>query len=142
MKKIPTLFEREFQNHKVVGITEKVTPGMEWVLEGKGIATEKIDGACCAIIDGSLYKRYDAKRGKKAPEILQQNEIAAGTVSPDSGGADEAGCLYGAADCGIVPVFFGTSAHQRRHLQCGRLVLHGVYRNKGRRFFTVHRRLL
>lgn len=68
MKKIPTLFEREFQNHKVVGITEKVTPGMEWVLEGKGIATEKIDGACCAIIDGEFYKRYDAKRGKKAPE--------------------------------------------------------------------------
>lgn len=68
MKKIPTLFEREFQNHKVVGISDKVTPGMEWVLEGKGIATEKIDGACCAIIDGEFYKRYDAKRGKKAPE--------------------------------------------------------------------------
>jgi hypothetical protein len=68
MKKIPTLFEREFQNHKVVGISDKVTPGMEWVLEGKGIATEKIDGACCAVIDGEFYKRYDAKRGKKAPE--------------------------------------------------------------------------
>lgn len=68
MKKIPTLFEREFQGHKIVGITEKVASGMEWVLEGKGIATEKIDGACCAIIDGEFYKRYDAKRGKKAPE--------------------------------------------------------------------------
>lgn len=68
MKKIPTLFEREFQNHRVVGITEKVTPGMEWVLDGKGIATEKIDGACCAIIGGEFHKRYDAKRGKKAPE--------------------------------------------------------------------------
>ena len=67
MKKIPTLFERVFENHKVVGITDKVTPGMEWVLKGEGIATVKIDGACCAIIGGRLYKRYDAKNGKKPP---------------------------------------------------------------------------
>ena len=68
MKKIPTLFEREFQNHKVIGITSKVNPGLEWVLEGKGVATEKIDGSCTAFIDGELYKRYDAKKGRKAPE--------------------------------------------------------------------------
>ena len=37
MKKIPTLFERVFENHKKVGILPKVTPGMEWVLEGRGI---------------------------------------------------------------------------------------------------------
>lgn len=68
MKKIPTLFERIYENHKVVGITEKVTPGMEWVLNGEGIATEKIDGSCTAIINGVFYKRYDAKKGKKPPE--------------------------------------------------------------------------
>lgn len=68
MKKIPTLFERTFENHMVVGITNKVTPGMEWVLEGEGVATVKIDGSCCAIINGELYKRYDAKKGKKPPE--------------------------------------------------------------------------
>lgn len=67
MKKIPTLFQREFKNHKVVSITPKVTEGMEWVLEGKGIATEKFDGSCCAIINGVFYKRYDAK-GKTPPE--------------------------------------------------------------------------
>lgn len=67
MKKIPTLFERVFENHKVVGITDKVTPGMEWVLKGEGVATVKIDGACCAIIGGELYKRYDAKKGKQPP---------------------------------------------------------------------------
>lgn len=33
MKKIPTLFERVFENHKKVGILPNVTPGMEWVLE-------------------------------------------------------------------------------------------------------------
>lgn len=67
MKKIPTLFERTFANHRVTGISEKVTPGLEWVLEGEGIPTVKFDGACCAIINGKLYKRYDAKKGKKPP---------------------------------------------------------------------------
>ena len=68
MKKIPTLFIREFENHSVVNILPEVTPGMEWVLDGDGQATVKIDGSCCAIINGELYKRYDAKHGKKPPE--------------------------------------------------------------------------
>ena len=68
MKKIPTLFERIYENHNVVGITTKVTPGMEWVLNGEGVATVKIDGSCTMVLDGKLYKRYDAKKGKKPPE--------------------------------------------------------------------------
>ncbi|MBR5202682.1 MAG: hypothetical protein IKW45_05405 [Clostridia bacterium] len=67
MRKIPTLFERVFEGHKIVGITDKIYPGMEWVLEGEGVATLKIDGSCCAIINGEFYKRYDAK-GKKVPD--------------------------------------------------------------------------
>lgn len=67
MKKIPTLFEREFADHKVISCKPIVTPGLEWVLEGKGIATVKYDGACCAIFNGIFYKRYDAKRGKQPP---------------------------------------------------------------------------
>ena len=68
MKKIPTLFERVYENHKIVGILPKVTEGMEWVLVGEGIATVKWDGSCCAIMNGEIYKRYDAKKGKKPPE--------------------------------------------------------------------------
>ena len=68
MKKIPTLFVREFSNHKVIKVTEEVTPGMEWVLRGEGYATEKWDGSCCALLDGVFYKRYDAKHGKTPPE--------------------------------------------------------------------------
>lgn len=67
MKKIPTLFERVYENHKVVDILPNIAPGCEEALIN-GIATVKWDGACCAIIDGELYKRYDAKKGKKAPE--------------------------------------------------------------------------
>lgn len=73
MKKIPTLFHREFDNHKVTGISPDVSPELQWVLNGEGVATVKIDGACCAIIDGAFYKRYDAKKDKhgkmkKAPD--------------------------------------------------------------------------
>ena len=46
---------------------EEVTPGCEWVLNGEGEATEKVDGAACAIIGGVLYKRYDARWGKSPP---------------------------------------------------------------------------
>ena len=66
MKKIPTLFAREFANHKVVAIRDEITPGCEDAFL-HGIATLKVDGACCAIINGELYKRYDAKNGKKPP---------------------------------------------------------------------------
>ena len=68
MKKIPTLFERVFENHNVKKVLPTVTQGMEWVLNGEGIATVKYDGAACAVIDGELYKRYDAKKGKTPPE--------------------------------------------------------------------------
>lgn len=67
MKKIPTLFERIFENRKIVGITEKIMPGCEDAFL-RGDATVKVDGSCCAIIDGELYKRYDAKKGKRPPE--------------------------------------------------------------------------
>lgn len=68
MKKIPTLFEREFENHRLVRTLDKVIPGFEWVLDGEGIATVKYDGSCCAVIDGKFYARYDAKEGRKPPE--------------------------------------------------------------------------
>ena len=68
MKKIPTLFVRTFEGHNVTKTLPEVTPGFEWVLAGEGIATVKWDGACCAIINGELYRRYDAKRGKTPPE--------------------------------------------------------------------------
>lgn len=67
MKKIPTLFERVYENHKIVGIKDVVTPGCEEAFKN-GIATIKIDGSCCAIIDREFYKRYDCKKGRKPPK--------------------------------------------------------------------------
>lgn len=68
MKKIPTLFKREYDGKRVIGITDTVTDGMEWVLDGYGVATIKVDGACCAFIEGVFYKRFDAKPGRKIPD--------------------------------------------------------------------------
>ena len=76
MKKMPTLFQREFDHHRVVNITDQFTsPELAWVLAGEGIATEKIDGACCALIGGQFYKRYDTKKNKQG--ILKQPPIGA-----------------------------------------------------------------
>jgi hypothetical protein len=68
MKKIPTLFKRVFTEDHQKTITREVTPGCECVLRGECTATVKWDGACCAIINGEIWKRYDAKHGKKPPE--------------------------------------------------------------------------
>lgn len=69
MKKIPTLFKRTFDDrHRIVAITDELTdPAFKCCLNGGAVPTVKIDGACCAIIGGELYKRYDAKKGKNPP---------------------------------------------------------------------------
>lgn len=67
MKKIPTLFERVFENHKIVGINPIIIEGCKEAFIN-GVATVKYDGSCCAFIKRELYKRYDAKNGKPIPE--------------------------------------------------------------------------
>lgn len=70
MKKIPTLFKRVFdpKTHKIINITPDVTDTKCWMAFKLGTPTIKIDGSCCAIIDGKLYKRYDVKKGRKIPD--------------------------------------------------------------------------
>ena len=79
MKKMPTLFVRKFDQENPNGtpkhgskftLTEQVTPGCEWVLNGEGIATRKWDGTCVLIDGGLPYKRYDAKHGKTLPDAF------------------------------------------------------------------------
>lgn len=67
MKKIPTVFQREYKDNKVVGIKNEFTSEETRYAFEHGLPTIKWDGSCCAIIDGELYKRYDAKKGKTPP---------------------------------------------------------------------------
>lgn len=66
MKKISTLFKKDPNDLSIV--TSEVAPENAWVFEGNAIATRKFDGIACAIIDGKLYKRFDVKKGRVAPE--------------------------------------------------------------------------
>lgn len=65
MKKISSLFKRNYDSDRLV--RDEVVPGAEWVIAGEGLATRKFDGTCCMVMDGKLYKRYDAKAGKTPP---------------------------------------------------------------------------
>lgn len=65
MQKIISLFQRNYEGDRLV--RDEVVPGAEWVIAGEGIATQKFDGTACLVQHGKLYKRYDAKRGRKPP---------------------------------------------------------------------------
>ncbi|MGH7473450.1 MAG: DUF5565 family protein [Candidatus Methylomirabilales bacterium] len=66
MRKIPSLYVRDYDGDRLV--RDEVVPGSEWVLAGEGQPTIKLDGTCCMVKGGVLYKRYDAKKGKTPPE--------------------------------------------------------------------------
>lgn len=65
---MPCLFVRKFHDKRSFTLTEQVTPGCEWVIAGEGVGSRKWDGTACAVIDGMLHKRYDAKKNPKTGE--------------------------------------------------------------------------
>ncbi len=66
MIKVISLFKRDYKGNRQ--IYNEIVEGAEWVVAGEGVATEKIDGTACMIKDRQLYKRYDVKKGKVAPQ--------------------------------------------------------------------------
>lgn len=74
MRKIISLFARNYEGDRLV--RDEVVPGAEWVIAGEGIATRKLDGTCCMVRDGKLYKRYEVKPGRKPPADFEPaNEL-------------------------------------------------------------------
>ena len=63
-----TLFKRQFEDSKIAKCLNEVEDGCEWVINGEGYATEKLDGTCCLIKDGKIYRRYDYKKGRVLPD--------------------------------------------------------------------------
>ena len=41
MKKMPTLFKRQFENYEIIKCLNKVHEGCEWILEGEGDMLQK-----------------------------------------------------------------------------------------------------
>lgn len=70
MKKIPTLFKRDFTNNGV--IIPEYNDDTEWVQAGEGVATRKYDGTSVLIRDHKMYKRYELRPGKEAPYGFEQ----------------------------------------------------------------------
>jgi hypothetical protein len=79
MQKIISLFQRNYDGDRLV--RNEVVPGAEWVLAGEGVATQKIDGTCCLIRDGKLFKRYEVRKGGKPPAGFEP----ATDVDPNTG---------------------------------------------------------
>jgi hypothetical protein len=62
MQKIPTMFERDefVKGHPVKNVLK---PECQWVADGEGTATHKMDGTNVKIEGGALYKRQKPKEG-------------------------------------------------------------------------------
>jgi len=73
MKKIPTIFKRNWRNMKEV--LPEQNPECAWVFAGEGVATRKYDGTCCLIKDGELFKRREFRRGQVITKDFIQIEF-------------------------------------------------------------------
>ena len=71
MKKIPTMYERVFEGHKIVGIKPVFTSEICREALERGTPTIKYDGAACFMYHGILYKRVDLGKAKKSYSGLE-----------------------------------------------------------------------
>lgn len=84
MDKIPTVFERD----EAFRVVNKVKPGCEWVLDGEGQATEKLDGANVRLTIRSgqcvrLEKRRNPTKRQKAAGIIDGWYVDADDSGPE-----------------------------------------------------------
>lgn len=81
MKKIPTLFERDWDGDRS-RVLNVVNPEAAWLLELRPPAvrtTTKVDGTACLVQGGALYARYMLREGRPAPEgFVAADEMADG----------------------------------------------------------------
>jgi len=78
MKKIPTLFKRDFGQPGNPIIPEH-NEGTDWVIRGEGVATRKYDGTSVLIREHKMYKRYEYKDGKTPPTDFEEADYDATT---------------------------------------------------------------
>lgn len=65
MRKVPTYFERDWSGDRS-RVTATVNPACQWVADGEGVATQKLDGTCALIRGGAVFKRREIK-GRERP---------------------------------------------------------------------------
>lgn len=75
MKKIPTIFERDWNGDRS-RVVDKINPDAQWVFDGEGVATRKLDGTSCLIRDGKLFKRREMSFAEMTNKNVPDFEIA------------------------------------------------------------------
>ena len=73
MKKIPTIFKRDFSNKG--SLLNELNPYCVWVFNGEGVATRKYDGTCVKLERNKYFKRREVKKGKKIPDGFIEEEF-------------------------------------------------------------------
>lgn len=66
MKKIPTIFERDWSGDRS-RVVDVPHPECGWVFAGQGTATIKLDGTSVMVRDGTRYKRRELRKGEAPP---------------------------------------------------------------------------
>ena len=81
MRKIPTVFVRDHDTHK---LTDQVEPGCEWVLAGEGQPTRKYDGTSVMLdAEGRWWARREVKAGKAMPfeYLISERDEVTGNIT-------------------------------------------------------------
>jgi hypothetical protein len=76
MKKIPTIFERDWEGDRS-RVLDKPNPEAAWVFDGEGVATRKYDGMACMYDGHRWYKRREIKRADVVSKGLPDGFIEA-----------------------------------------------------------------
>lgn len=82
MKKIPTIFERDWNGDRS-RVVDQPHKDCGWVFAGEGVARQKLDGTSCLFQDGRLWKRREIKAGQTPPDgfvVADQDEETGKTV--------------------------------------------------------------
>lgn len=111
MKKITTIFERDWGGDRS-RVVDKPHQDCAWVFAGEGWPTRKLDGTCCLIRDGKLFKRRELRDGDAVPDNFEEADYDAETGKtvgwvPVGDGAEDKWHRDALAD-ELVPLLDGT----------------------------------
>ncbi len=84
MKKIPTLFERDWHGDRS-RVVDLINPEAAWLLDAEpaGVrCTEKVDGTSCLLSGGQLYARYMLREGKTMPPSFLPADVMSNGKQP------------------------------------------------------------
>jgi hypothetical protein len=65
VRKVPTVFKRDPEDMRK--LLPEVNDGCQWVLDGEGTPTRKLDGTCCMFDGSHWWARREVKPGKQFP---------------------------------------------------------------------------